>query len=149
MCAEHGPRWVFVRVGSAADVIVQRAGRVVLVRRAMEPFKGFWSSIGGFVNPGEHPAETARREALEELGVNATLIGILGAYTQPYRDHEWLTTTVYVGSTMDDPEPDPSEVEEWAWFAPQDIPQVIAWNHRERLVDWANWSGSGRELTRP
>lgn len=149
VCVDHGPRWIFVRVGAAADVVVHGGGRALLVRRAIEPFKGYWASVGGFVNPGEHPADTARREALEELGVEVSLTGILGVYAQPYREDEWLTTTLYVATTADEPRPDPAEVAEWAWFAPDDIPAQMAWNHRQRLMDWATWCSSGRALASP
>ena len=147
-CPEHGPRWILVRTGAAADIVIQQRGRALLVRRAIDPYAGYWSSVGGFVNPGEHPADTARREALEELGVTVELIGILGVYVQPYRSGEWLTTTVYVGETLDDPRPDPTEVADWGAFPPENLPSVMAWNHSERLADWARWHGSGIQLTR-
>lgn len=146
-CPDHGPRWVLVRTGAAADIVVQRHGRALLARRAISPYLGYWASVGGFVNPGEHPADTARREAFEELGVSVELIGILGVYVQPYRPGEWLTTTVYVGETQDDPQPDPAEVIEWGAFGPDDLPPVMAWNHSERLTDWARWQESGFPLT--
>jgi 8-oxo-dGTP diphosphatase len=130
-------------------VIVQHEGRALLVRRAIDPFKGYWASVGGFVNPGEHPADTARREVREELGLHVTLIGILGVYAQPYREREWLTTTLYVGATESEPRPDPAEVADWAWFGPDEVPAVMAWNHRDRVVDWATWCGSGRALSPP
>lgn len=146
-CPEHGPRWILVRTGAAADVVVQRHGRALLARRAIDPYARYWASVGGFVNPGEHPADTARREAFEELGVTVELIGFLGVYAQPYRTDEWLTTTVYVGETQDDPHPDPAEVSEQAAFAPDNLPPVMAWNHSERLADWARWHGSAVPLT--
>jgi 8-oxo-dGTP diphosphatase len=33
-----------------------------------------WLPPGGHVEPGEHPTDTARREALEELGIDAVLV---------------------------------------------------------------------------
>lgn len=49
-----------------ANVAVLRDGEVLLVRRADT---GEWALISGIVDPGENPAETAAREALEEAGV--------------------------------------------------------------------------------
>ena len=58
----HDELWLM-----GANVVVLRDGEVLLVRRADT---GDWAPIGGIVDPGEHPAETARREALEEAGVH-------------------------------------------------------------------------------
>lgn len=42
----------------------------------MEPFKGIWDLPGGFMNEGETPEETVKREAGEELGVIANPVFI-------------------------------------------------------------------------
>ncbi|HZC30504.1 MAG TPA: NUDIX domain-containing protein [Gaiellaceae bacterium] len=39
---------------------------------------GVWALPKGNIDPGEEPAETALREAWEETGVEATLVGKLG-----------------------------------------------------------------------
>jgi 8-oxo-dGTP diphosphatase len=44
------------------------AGRVLLCDHRLS---GLWLPTGGHVEPGEHPLDTVRREAVEELGVTA------------------------------------------------------------------------------
>lgn len=61
----HAPLWL---IGTAA--VVLREGdvglEVLLVRRSDT---GEWSLISGIVDPGEHPADTIVREAMEEAKV--------------------------------------------------------------------------------
>jgi 8-oxo-dGTP diphosphatase len=69
--------WIhFVNPKVAAAVLIEQDSRVLLVRRANEPFRGLWTLPAGFVNGGEDPAEAAARECLEETGliVNVTRV---------------------------------------------------------------------------
>lgn len=67
----------------AAGVIVPHEGRVVLLRRAIEPEYGKWVFPGGFVDRGEHPREAAAREAREEAGIEVAVADLLGVYHEP------------------------------------------------------------------
>jgi ADP-ribose pyrophosphatase YjhB (NUDIX family) len=63
---------------SGASVIVLRRDSVLMVKRAREPFAGYWSFPGGRVEPGEPAEETARRELLEETGLPVRYVVRLG-----------------------------------------------------------------------
>ena len=68
-------KWIhFVDPKVAAAVLVAQDQRVLLVRRATEPFRGLWTLPAGFINGGEDPAEAAARECLEETGLNVRVM---------------------------------------------------------------------------
>jgi len=52
-------------------------GKVLLVRRSNEPFRGLWTLPAGFVDADEDPARAAERECLEETGLSVQVTGIL------------------------------------------------------------------------
>jgi ADP-ribose pyrophosphatase YjhB (NUDIX family) len=53
----------------AAGVLLEQDGRILLVRRSLDPEMGKWSFPAGFVNAFEDPARAAERECLEETGL--------------------------------------------------------------------------------
>jgi len=57
----------FPRVGVGALVIHE--GKVLLIKRGVEPSKGSWSVPGGSLKLGESLVACAERETLEETGV--------------------------------------------------------------------------------
>ena len=61
----------------AAGILVEQDGKVLLVRRVNEPFKGLWTLPAGFVDADEDPARAAERECLEETGLSVQVSGIL------------------------------------------------------------------------
>jgi 8-oxo-dGTP diphosphatase len=139
MCMVHGPRWQLARHGCGSDVLLERDGRVLLTRRAHEPDRGCWEMPGGFARFGEHPADAARREAREELGIEIRLVEVLGVYVAGYGDDEMVQVTVFVAEPLGEPRPDPSEASELRWFEPHELGEAecFAEGHRQRLDDWA------------
>jgi ADP-ribose pyrophosphatase YjhB (NUDIX family) len=120
-----------------AGALVIRNGKVLLVRRNIEPFHGYWDVPGGFCEVDEHPAATAIREVREETGLEIELTGLLGLWVDEYVENVTLnvyylarplTATLHVGSDADAA----------AWFAPDALPQRIAFaNGREAVEAWA------------
>jgi 8-oxo-dGTP diphosphatase len=75
-------------------VAVDGKGRVLLVRRGHPPFKGKHALPGGFVEIGETVEEACRRELMEETGVKAGRLRLLGVYSDPKRDPRAHTCSV-------------------------------------------------------
>ena len=78
-------------------ILTMSEGRlhVLLVRRGEEPFEGMWAIPGGFKRPNETLDEAAKRELVEETGVDAaSLLTQFGAYGDPERDPRMNVVTV-------------------------------------------------------
>jgi 8-oxo-dGTP diphosphatase len=68
---------------------------LLLVRRGEAPYEGMWAIPGGFKRPAETLDEAARRELVEETGVDvASLLTQFGAYGDPGRDPRMNVVTV-------------------------------------------------------
>jgi 8-oxo-dGTP diphosphatase len=75
-------------------VVFDGAGRVLLIRRKNEPFKGAFALPGGFVEIGETVEAACRREVLEETGVAVRELRLVGVYSDPKRDPRGHTVSV-------------------------------------------------------
>lgn len=75
-------------------VVFDPTGRVLLIRRRHEPFKGGYALPGGFVEIGETVEEACRRELREETGVCARDLRLVGVYSDPSRDPRGHTVSV-------------------------------------------------------
>jgi ADP-ribose pyrophosphatase YjhB (NUDIX family) len=76
VCPDCG--WIhFADPKVAAAVLIEQDGRVLLVRRVNQPYRGSWTLPAGFVNAGEDPARAAERECLEETGLSVRVIRLL------------------------------------------------------------------------
>jgi len=68
------------------DVIVERDDKVLLIKRGTPPFKGKLAIPGGHLKYGETVEAAAKREILEETGLEIRIKCILGVYSDPERD---------------------------------------------------------------
>ena len=107
--------------------------KLLLIRRAAEPFKGSWALPGGFVNIDEDLEAAARRELAEETGVAGAYLEQLHTFGAPDRDpRERVITVAYYALIPSDALEirAATDAEAVGWFAMDELPG-LAFDHAE------------------
>lgn len=94
----------FENVAAAVAVLIRdRAGRGLFTVRARDPGAGKLDLPGGFVDPGEGVETAARREILEELGIELGVLTYAGSEPNRYAYKGVVYATADVFFTADLP----------------------------------------------
>jgi 8-oxo-dGTP diphosphatase len=117
--------------------------RVLLIRRALEPFKGRWALPGGFVEIGESLEQAAARELQEEVGVTNVYLEQLYTFGDPKRDPRGRVISVAYFALVDAERQRivaASDAADAAWYSvfDPDIRGKLAFDH-EKILDYAVW----------
>ena len=112
--------------------------RILLIRRALEPYKNEWALPGGFVRTGENVDQAARRELEEETGVKELFIEQLYTFGALDRDPRGQVVSVaYYGlvNLADHPLAASTDAVDAQWFKIKDLSN-LAFDHRQ-IIDLA------------
>lgn len=107
----------------AAAVIV-RDGKVLLIRRRLREGTLLWALPSGGVEAGETPADAARRESLEEVGLSVTPVQSLGERIHPVTGRRMF----YIACALDAGTPeirDADEIAELAWIGKSQMSEFV------------------------
>ena len=105
---------------SAAGVITNEAGEVLLLNHILRPKSG-WGVPGGFLNDGEQPEDALRREIKEETGLELLDVRLHRVRTR-LRHIEIYFLATGVGT----PQVLTREITELGWFALDNMPPEMA-----------------------
>ncbi len=111
----------FPRVSPAVIVLVRRGDTILLARANNFP-SAFYSTIAGFVEPGETLEETIVREIAEEVGISVANIRYFGSQPWPF-PHSLMVgfTADYAGGEI---QVDGREIADAGWFTAGNLPQI-------------------------
>ena len=117
----------------AAGVLVLQDGKVLLVQRRFEPYRGKWSIPSGFIEYDEDVSVTAGRELLEETGL-AVAIDELHAVESCFDDPRGNTLLVlYRGHITGGELRAGDDAEDVRFFSLDDLPELAFEAHRKVL----------------
>lgn len=124
-----------------AGVLITEGRRVLLARRAREPYAGKWDIVGGFLEADEPPDIAARREAWEETGLTVELIDVLSIHMDRYGADESTLNIYYVAHATGGTPRANDDVDVLQWFDADALPDDLAFPDHERavLADWQVW----------
>lgn len=134
----------YLNAKPCGGALLVHEGKVLLVRRSIEPFQGCWDIPGGFCEEREHPRAAAARELLEETGVHGRVVGFHGMWIDDYADGIVTLNVYWLLEPSGEPAPNSAsdEVHELGWFGPDELPADIAFPAHARAVLDA-WRGNG------
>ena len=109
--------------------------KVLLIKRALEPFVGRWALPGGFVGIDESLIDAAKRELAEETGVSAAYLEQLYTFGAPDRDPRERVISVTYFALMPSDALEikaASDAEGVGWFSIDELPD-LAFDHSDIL----------------
>ncbi len=145
-CAACG----FVHYAGSAPAVAlfirDEAGRVLLARRAHEPYAGYWDTPGGFLDEGEDPIAGAHRELREEAAVDVEVGSFVGAFVERYGDSPDAASVLNLvwEARVVAGEPVPADdVAELRWFEPDALPPDTELAFRSMAGALRSWASAG------
>lgn len=131
------------RLHRAFSVFVfDAAGRLLLQRRAEGKyhFGGLWTNTCcGHPRPGESVEVAASRRLWEEMRISPELAKVMSFVYEAFDPESGLTEREYDhvvrGYHEGEPDPDPAEVSDWEWAAPEDLLRDLS----ENPGDYTPW----------
>ncbi len=117
------------------DGVLIEDGKILLIKRGKEPFKGKWALPGGFVEYGERVEDAVIREFQEETGLETEIIRLAGVYSDPERDPRGHTVSiVYVLERKGGELKGGDDASEARFFSLNSLPE-LAFDHEKIVRD--------------
>ena len=123
-CSSCGFKVYISPVPCNGVIILNKKNEIMLVKRKVEPKKGYWDLPGGFIQPDESLEQSVKREIKEELRINVKMDKIIGTYGDEYEFQNVLVPTLGIVVTAKPfsykfiPKDD---ISSYKFFAPKDV----------------------------
>jgi 8-oxo-dGTP diphosphatase len=117
------------------DAIIPYGGKIVLIKRLNDPFKGYYALPGGIVEYGERVEDAVLREVEEETGLEGEIYRLVGVYSDPSRDPRGHFVSIcFIVLPAGGELKAGSDAKEVALFSPDSLPK-LAFDHGKMIRD--------------
>jgi 8-oxo-dGTP diphosphatase len=121
----------------AVGMIIPQGEKIILVRRAEEPFRGNWCLPAGFLELDETPQECAVREAKEETGLDIRVHELFGVYPGQDDPRARVVLIIYLTEIVGGQLHAGDDASDAAFFGRDGLPQHIAFaSHRLAIAEY-------------
>jgi len=103
--------------------VIEHNGEVLMIKNSYGGWKN-WMFPGGSIDKNETPEEAAKREVLEEVGIEVQDLRKIGEYTST-KEFKKDTVMVFAGESKGkEVTTNPKEIAEARWFKLYDLPEI-------------------------
>jgi 8-oxo-dGTP diphosphatase len=135
--------WVYypqLKVSAAA--LLEKDGKLLLVRRKQEPWAGYWYLPAGYVEADEDPSLAAERELFEETGLHARAEEVFGVYFFDDDPRGNGLLVVYRCRDANGVLAASRETEKGEYFGREELPALLTGaGHERAIADWLKADG--------
>jgi ADP-ribose pyrophosphatase YjhB (NUDIX family) len=121
----------------AAAVLIVQNNKVLLTRRMNDPYRGFWSLPAGFINAHEDPQDAARRECLEETGLQVEITKLFEVFSVHEHERGADILIVYTANVLSGILTAGDDADQAAFFDLNDLPP-LAFTSTSKILDSLN-----------
>ena len=117
-----------LRLQVGVGVLVMRDGAVLLGLRRGSHGAGTWSPPGGHLEFGEDPVDCARRETLEEAGIELGQCRFVGVTNDLFEAENKHYVTLFYTAPLLSGVPtvtEPTKCEAWQWWPWEELPENV------------------------
>ncbi|MDD3102441.1 MAG: NUDIX domain-containing protein [Patescibacteria group bacterium] len=133
------------KVGVGFGVMLIKEGKILLGKRHVDPEKadselhgeGTWTMPGGKLEYGESFEDGARREVLEETGIQLNEMKVICINNDKNEHAHFITIGLFSDNFSGEPKVmEPDEIVEWKWFDVNNLPAPMYFPSKKVLENY-------------
>lgn len=117
-------------------IIFDEDRNILLLKKTNKPFKEFWCLPGGVVEYDETPQQSIIREVKEETNLDIKIKKLIGVYLINNDPRGNGLDLIFIGAVKKAEVILSFEHTEYNFFSPSELPELIAYKHREAISDY-------------
>lgn len=137
-CPKCGKIYYENPIPVVAVIARDNQGRILLIKRKVEPCKGEWALPSGFMEIEETPVQAVLRELVEETGLEGKLKKLIGVYSNKSKVHGYIVTIIYEAEIIGGDLCAGDDAEEAKFFNFSQLPSLAFQSHHEALKEVLN-----------